>query len=190
MKIDDIPILVGVASGTVTLWGCLPKAIDKVRRFITNSGFEIKTNDEEIDYLKGYLNYKKTKEGKKRCKTILKKHNLPNSVGIMCKSENDICFIPNKTIVYKDMNNLNLKSNDGAANPNIGGGYFALVIENIEAGSVHQRVMNGTVIKHKGEIYLLRHPLGGYPNYLAKLDLFINGMIIELDDGFKVGLKY
>jgi len=151
---------------------------------------ETGVNVEKIDYLNEYLNYKKSKEEKKLCGAILKKHKLPKSVGIMCKSENDICFIPDKSIVDKNLNNLNLKSNDGVAELIIDGGSFALNIKTNESGIVHQRVMFGTLIKHKGEIYLLRHPLGGYPNYLAKLDLFINGMIVELDDGFKIGLYY
>jgi hypothetical protein len=190
MDINDVASVVTIVNGTCTLLGYLPNAINKVRSFITKNGLEIKTSDEEIDHLNEYLNYKKSKEEMKRCKAILKKHNLHKDVGIMCKSEKDICFIPNNKIVDKNLNNLNLKSNDGLATLKIGGGFFSLNIEITESGFVHQRVMHGTVIKHKGEIYLLRHPLGGYPNYLAKLDLFINGMIIELDDGFQVGLYY
>ena len=190
MNLNDCANLIEIANGICTLFNYLPKAIDKMRRVITKSGFEIKTTDEKIGYLNGYLDYKKSKEEKKRCEAIIKKHNLPKSVGIMCKSENDICFIPDKAIVDKNLNNLKLKSDDEGAELFIGGGSFALKINTNESGIVHQRVMYGTVIKHKGEIYLLRHPLGGYPNYLAKLDLFINGMIIELDDGFKMGLYY
>ena len=190
MNFDDYAKLVEVGNGICTLLGYLPKAIDKVRCFITNGRFELKTSNENIQCLNEYLNYKKSTEEKKRCKAILKKHNLPKSVGIMCKSEKDICFMPNKTIVDKSLNNLNLKSNDGAAELIIGGGFFVLNLKIIEASNVHQKVMCGTVINYKDEIFLLRHPLGGYPNYLAKLDLFINGMIAELDDGFKVGLYY
>ncbi|GMO36025.1 MAG: hypothetical protein Ta2B_16120 [Termitinemataceae bacterium] len=191
MNFDDYLKWIGIANGTCTLLGYLPKAIGKIKHFIINSGFEIKTSEGEMDRLKGYLdNNKKSKEEKKRCKAILKKHNLPKNVGIMCKSEKDVCFTPQKKIVDKTLNNLNLRSDDGRAKLAIGGGSFAFNIEIIESGFVHQRVMYGTVIKHKGEIYLLRHPLGGYPNYLAKVDLFINGMIIEFDDSFRVGLYY
>jgi hypothetical protein len=190
MNLSDIADWISIASGTVNFFNFLPENIDKVRRFIKKNRFELKTSNENILCLNEYLNYKKSSEEKKRCKAILKKHNLPKSVGIMCKSEKDICFMPNKTIVDKSLNHLILKSNDGAAELIIGGGSFALNIKNIESGIAHQRVMCGTVIKHKDEIYLLRHPLGGYPNYLAKLDLFINGMIVELDDGFKIGLYY
>jgi hypothetical protein len=153
MDLNDFANLVGIANGMYTLLGRLPEAIDKVRSLTTNSGFEIKTNDETIDNLKGYLNYKKSKEEQKRCQAILKKHNLPKTVGIMGKSENDICFAPNKRIVDKTLNNLNLKSSDGNAELHIGGGFFALHIRIIESGRVHQRIMCGTVIKHKGEIY-------------------------------------
>jgi len=190
MNLEDVTNLVNLANGTVTLFGYLPKAIDKVRCFITSNGFEGKTSDEEIEYLKGYLNYKKSKEERKRCKAILKKHNLPKSVGIMCKSENDICFAPNKMIVNKNLNNLNLKSSDGLAELKIGGGTFAFTLQIVETGIVHQKVMYGTVINHTGDIYLLRHPLGGSPYYLARLDLFFNGMIVELDNGLRIGLYY
>jgi hypothetical protein len=191
MNINDISTWIDIANGACTILGYLPKAAEKIRTFITNNGSEIKTSDEEIVRLNEYLkNNMKDKEENKRCKAILKKHNLPKSVGIICKSEKDVCFTPSKTIVDKTLNNLNLKSSDGRAKLAIGGGYFAFNIEIIESGFVHQKIMYGTVIKNKGEIYLLRHPLGGYPNYLAKVDLFINGMIIEFDDGFKVGLYY
>jgi len=190
MDLNNIANVVGIANGTITLLGHLPKVIDKVQCFITNSGFEIKANDAEIEHLEGYLNYKKSKEEIKRCKAILKKHNLPKSVGIMCKSDKDICFIPNKMIVNKNINNLNLKSSDGSSELTIGGGFFSFNMKINESGFIHQKIMNGTVINHKREIYLLRHPLGGYPNYFARLDLYINGMIIEFDDGFKVGVYY
>jgi len=168
----------------------LPDVIEKIQRIKIKGGFELKTNNEKIDNLKEYINSKKSKEERKRCKAILKKHNLPKSVGIMCKSENDICFIPNKAIVNKNLNNLSLKSNDGTVKLFIGGGSFAFSNQTNNAGFIHINVMYGTVIEHKSEIFLLRHPLGGYPNYLAKLDLFINGMIVELDDGNKVGIYY
>jgi hypothetical protein len=189
--LDDIANWIDIADGTCTLLGYLSRSFNKIRHSVTKNGFEIKTNTGEINRLDEYLkSNKKSKEEMKRCKAILKKYNFPKSVGIICKSDEDICFTPNKAIVDKTLNNLNLKSDDGRAKLAIGGGYFALNIEDVDSGFVHQKVMYGTVIKHKGEIYLLRHPLGGYPNYLAKLDLFINGMIIELDDGFKVGFYY
>lgn len=190
MNLDDYTNWISIANGMCSLLGFLPKAIDKVRSSIENNGFEVKTNDEEIARLKGYLDYKKSKDERKRCKAILKKHNLPKSVGIMCKSENDICFIPNKAIIDRNMNNLHLKSSNGDTELNIGGGFFALNNKSVDLNIVHQKVMFGTVIKYKGEIYLLRHPLGGNSYYLARLDLFINGMIIELNDGSKVGLYY
>jgi hypothetical protein len=190
MNIDSFANLVDIANGICSLLGTLPKTFNTVRSFITKNGFEIKTSDKEFDHLEGYLDYKKSKDERKRCEAILKKHNLPKTVGIMCKSEKDICFMPNKAIVDKNMNNLHLKSTDSTAELIIGGGFFAFNIKNNASNIAHQNIMCGTVIKHKGEIYLLRHPLGGSPYYLAKLDLFINGMIIELDDGFKVGLYY
>jgi hypothetical protein len=189
MNLEDFANVVGIANGMCSLLGYLPKAINKVIAF-TYSGFELKASDEEVEHLNEYVNYKKSKEERKSCKAILKKHNLPKSVGIMCRSGKDICFMPNKTIVDKTMNNLNLKSSDGLAKLTIGGGFFAFTFENNGSGKGHKNILNGTVIKHNSEIYLLRHPLGGYPNYLAKLDIFINGMIIELDDGFKVGVYY
>ena len=190
MRLDDLANIADIVSGTVAFFGYLPKVINKVQCFIIKGGFRLKASDEEIEHLKGYLDYKKSKDEKKRCRAILKKHNLPKSVGIMCRSENDICFIPNKTIVDKSLNNLNLKSSDSTAELIIGGGFFALTIKNSESGKVHQNVMCGTVIRHEGEIYLLRHPLGGTPYYLSRLDLFINGMIIELNDGSKIGVYY
>jgi hypothetical protein len=191
MILDDLTNWIGLANTVCTLLGYLPKAIDKVRSININRGVEIKAkDDDDIKHLKEYLNFKTNKDEKKRCKSILKKHNLPKTVGVICKSEKDICFMPKKTIVDKSLNNLNLKSLDCATELIIGGGYFTFKNKINESGTVHQRVMNGTVIKYEGEIYLLRHPLGGYPNYLAKLDLFINGMTLEFDDGFKVGLYY
>jgi hypothetical protein len=191
MNLDDFLKLLDVVNGTYTFLGYLPKVIDKIQSFITKNGFEMKTNNEEISRMNKYLkDNKKTRENNKRCNAILKKYNLPKSVGIRYTSDKDVCFTPQKTIVDKTLNNLSLKSSDGSANLIIGGGYFALNIRNTELGIVHQKVMFGTVIKHKGEIYLLRHPLGGYPNYLARVDFFINGIIIEIDDGFKVGLYY
>lgn len=190
MELDDVANLIGIANGTFAFLGYLPKAIETVRCFVAKNGFTIKTSEAEIGRLKGYLKYKKSKEEKRRCKAILKKHNLPKSVGIMCKSEKDICFIPNKRLVDKTMNNLNLTSSDELASLNIGGGFFALNIRNCESGKVHANPMYGTVIKYKGEIYLLRHPSGGFPHYLARLDLFIQGMIVELDDGSRIGLYY
>jgi len=190
MNFDDFAKWITILNEMCSFIGFLPKTIDKIRSITTKNGFEIKASGEEIDHLKGYLNYKKSKDERKRCKAILKKHNLPKSVGIMCKSENDICFMPNKMIIDKNLNNLHLKSSDGTAELIIGGGCFVLNIKNNELGIVHQKVMCGTVIKHKSEIYLLRHPLGGTPYYFAKLDLFINGIIIELNDGSKIGLYY
>ena len=172
------------------LLGFLPNVINKVRITFFKNGFEIKANDDVIEHLKGYLNYKKSKDEMKRCKAILKKHNLPISVGIMCKTENDICFTPNKSIIDKSMNNLCLKSNDGTDKLVIGGGFFALNIESNVSNPVLQKVMCGTIIKHKDEIYLLRHPLGGNAFYLARLDLFINGIILEFNDSTKIGLYY
>jgi len=194
MDISIIADLFTIANGMGKFLGYLPKVIGKIQRFKTKSGSEIKASDETIGDLNEYLNSKKrqiiSQEERKLCKAILKKHNLPKNVGIMCKSKNDICFMPNKAIVNKNLNNLSLKSSDETANLFIGGGFFVFYIKTIVSGIVHEKVMNGTVIEHKGEIYLLRHPLGGSPYYLAKLDLFINGMIIELDDGFKIGLYY
>jgi len=192
MEIADLVSI--VANGMAILLNYLPKGIEKVQRIKTKSGSEIKASDETVGYLNDYLNNKKkqktSQEERKHCKAILKKHNLPESVGIMRESENVICFMPNKTIVNKNLNNLSLKSSDETAKLFIGGGFFAFYIKTNVSGIVHEKVMNGTVIEHKGEIYLLRHLLGGSPYYLAKLDLFINGMIIELDDGSKVGLYY
>jgi len=190
MVLDNWANWVSIFSGAVTVFGCLPKSIDNLQSFITKGGFEIKAFNEEIEHLKGYQNYKKSKDEKKRCKAILKKHNLPKSVGVMCKTDNDICFSPSKAIIDKNMNNLHLKSSDKNAELIIGGGCFAFYIKNIVLGIVHQNIMCGTVIRLKDEIYLLRHPLGGTPYYLAKLDLFINGVIIELNDDSKVGLYY
>jgi len=190
MILNDFANLITIVNGMFNLLGFLPNAINKVRSKIYKNGFEVKANDEVIDHLKEYLNYKKSKNEIKHCKAILKKHNLPNSVGIMCKTENDICFTPNKSIIEKSMNNLCLKSNDGTAKLVIGGGFFALNIESNVSNIVHQKVMCGSVIKHKSEIYLLRHPLGGNSFYLAKLDLFINGVIIEFNDESKIGLYY
>ena len=192
MNLEDYSNLVDIANGTINLLGHLPKVIDTIKSFRTNNGFEFKTSEEEdMNRLKEYLKHnKKDKEENKRCTAILKKYNLPKSVGIRCKSEKDVCFTPNKAIVDKTLNNLHLKSSDGRADLTIGGGFFALKIEIPKPKVVHPEVMYGTVVRHKGEIYLLRHPLGGFPNYLAKLDLFINGMIIELDDGDKIGVYY
>jgi len=191
MNLEDIERLVNIANGMGTLLlEHLPKAIEQIRCVTANNGFEIRADDEIIDHLKDYLNYKKTKEEKRRCKAILKKYNLPKSVGIMCKSENDICFAPNKAIVNQNLNNLNLRSNDGTVRLYIGGGTFAFNMEIVEGGIVHHKVMYGTIINYKSKIYLLRHPLGGSPYYLARLNLFINGIIVELDDGLKIGLYY
>jgi len=190
MTINDLADLVNITSGTFAILGYLPKIINKLQSYTSKNGFEMKAGDEEIDHLKGYLDYKKSKDERKRCKAILKKHNLPKSVGVMCKTENDICFSPNKAIIDKNMNNLHLKSSDNNAELFIGAGCFALCIKDIVMGIVHQKIMCGTVIRLKDEIYLLRHPLGGTPYYLARLDLFINGVIIELNDGSKVGLYY
>ena len=190
MNLGDFANWVTIVNGVCTFFGYLPNAINKVRYITTKNGFEIKICADKNDRLNTYLNHKKGKDENKRCKEILKKHNLPKSVCVICKSEKDICFMPHKTIVDKTLNNLNLKSNDGTAELKIGGGYFALNIENTESGFVQKKIMFGTVIKHKGEIYLLRHPLGGYPHYLARIELFINGMIIELDDNTKIGLYY
>ena len=186
MDLDSLSNWIGIVDGTCNILGHLPKIIDKFQETINNNCSGVKS----INNLGGYLNHKKNKEEKKLCNIILKKHNLPKSVGIMCKAKNDIYFIPNKTIIEKTFNNLYLKSNDGAAKLFIGGGFFAFNIELNESGFIHKKAMYGTVIKYKGEIYLLRHPLGGYPNYLARLELFINGMIIEFDDGLKIGLYY
>jgi len=172
MVIADIASFVTIANGVCTVLGYLSNVTNKAQQNNKKCKPRIKTNKDE----------------KKRCKAILKKHNLPKSVGIMCKSQNDICFMPDKAIVNKNLNNLNLKSSGGSANLFIGGGYFALCIQKTNAAQ--NIIMNGTVIEYKGEIYLLRHQDGGNPNYLAKLELFMNGMIVELDDGFKVGLFY
>lgn len=118
----------------IFIFGHLPDIIYAVRRFTTKDGFEFKGVNEEIDHLKGYLNYKKSTEEKKRCKVLLKKHNLPKSVGIMCKSENDICFAPEKTIVYKDLNNLHLKSTDETAQLHIGGGFLLSIWQLLSQG--------------------------------------------------------
>jgi hypothetical protein len=191
MNLDDLANITNITNGVCTLLSYLPKAIPMVRTITARYGIEIKARDSATEYLSPYLNCKQSKEEKKRCKAILQKHNLPKTVGIMCKSENDICFAPNKMIVDTSLNNLNLASNDGFAKLVISGGFFALTIETIESRFVHPKIiMYGTVIKHKGEIYLLRHPLGGFPNYLAKIDLFINGMIVTLDDGIEVGVYY
>jgi len=190
MDLNNIANIVSITNGTISLLGQLPKYIDKIRNFIVNDRFELKADDMVIDHLEEYLNYKKSKEEIKRCKVILKKHNLPKKVGIMCKSENDICFMPNNMIVNKYLNNLYLKSNDGTAELAIGGGFFSFNMKTNESGFIHQKIMNGTIINYKGDFYLLRHPLGGYPNYFARLDLFINGIIIEFDDGSKVGVYY
>jgi len=190
MDLNQYADMLRVTNGVLNLLIYLPRAINSVQRIITKRGFEIITSDDKFDHLKEYLNYKNSKDERKRCKVILKKHKLPKSVGIRCKSENDICFIPNKTIINKNLNNLKLKANDENVELNIGGGCFELNINTNELGIVHQKIMCGTVIKHKNEIYLLRHPLGGNSYYLARVDLFINGMIIELDDGSKVGLYY
>ena len=125
---------------------------DTVKNFTTKGGFEIKLTCEEISHLKGYLNYRKSKEEKARCRLILKKFNLPKNVGLMCKSENDICFIPDNTIIEKSMNNLHLKSDDGTVQLIIGGCCFVLNIILNESGFSHQKVMTGTVIKHKKNI--------------------------------------
>jgi hypothetical protein len=186
MNLNDWANWISIGSDTCTLFGFLPEAINTVQRLITKSGLEIKTSDKGIDALKEFLPCPKTRDEQKRCQAILKKHKLPKSVGIMSKSEKDIYFVPTKRIVDKTLNNLHLHSSDKTDELYIGGGYFALCVK----VHSHKKFMYGTVIKHKGEIYLLRHPLGGCPYYLAKLDLFINGMIVELDDGNKVGLYY
>jgi len=190
MDIGNLTNTVSTVNEIVAIFGTLLKTINVVKKFTAKGGLEFKGADEGIDHLKDYLNYKKSRNEKKRCRVLLKNHNLPKSVGIMCKTENDICFVPNKSIVYKDLNNLHLKSNDGTAQLHIGGGFFTLNITENVSGIVHQKIMNGIVIKHQGDIYLLRHPLGGFPFYLAKLELFINGVIIELNDGSKIGLYY
>jgi hypothetical protein len=193
MDFEDLPVIIDVAAKSCTILNYLPKPFCEIKRLITKIGFEFKTDKKEnFDFINNLENRKKSNEEIRRCKEILKKYNLPKSVGIRCKSEKSVYFTPYKTIVDKTMNNLHLKSSDGYATLSIGGGSFVLNIYHHDYGSsiMHQKIMNGTVIKHKTEIYLLRHPLGGYPYYLARLELFINGMILEFNDDSKIGLYY
>ncbi|MDR0382906.1 MAG: hypothetical protein LBH50_02855 [Spirochaetaceae bacterium] len=125
MNLDDLANWIGMANRACTLLGYLPKAVDKIQDFVTKNGFEIKTNAEEINRLNEYLkSNKKSKDEMKRCKAILKRYNFPKNVGIICKSDEDICFTPNKAIVDKTLNNLNLKSDDGRSKLAIGGVFF------------------------------------------------------------------
>ena len=190
MNLDALANLFSIANGMCTLLSYLPKAINQVKNVKIKNRLEIKVSYEKITYLNEYLDRKKNKEEKKRCSEILKIHNLPKTVGVMCKSENDIYFLPSNTILDKSLNNLTLKSTDEKAALIIGGGFFAFTLDIYESNILHQKMMYGSVVKINGEIYLLRHPLGGYPYYFAKLDLFINGIIAEFNDGFKIGLYY